>query len=263
VAWSSGIPPAVLKHTVVLPWNDQEACAEILARDGEQIAGLIVDPLLCNAGLVPPAEGFLQWLREETERRGIVLIFDEVISFRVAWGGAQERFGIRPDLTTLGKIIGGGLPVGAFGGRRDIMNYYDPRKGGPRISQGGTFNANPVTMAAGVATLNVLTPESYARLDALGERLRGGISRLFANTRRKGQVTGIGSLLWLHWTTETLTDYRSTRPKDPEAALRVFIGLINEGILLTQRGLGACSLAMSDEDVDRFVNALARVLARA
>jgi len=263
VAWSAGIPPAVLKHTVVLPWNDREACAEILAREGDQIAGLIVDPLLCNAGLLPPVDGFLPWLREETERRGIVLIFDEVISFRVAWGGAQERFGIRPDLTTLGKVIGGCLPVGAFGGRRDIMDFYDPRKGGPRISQGGTFNANPVTMAAGVATLNVLTPEAYARLDALGDRLRGGITRLLANTRRKGQVTGVGSLLWLHWTTETLTDYRSTRPKDGEAALRVFVGLINEGILLTQRGLGACSLAMSDEDVDRFVNALARVLARA
>jgi glutamate-1-semialdehyde 2,1-aminomutase len=263
VAWSSGIPPAVLKHTVVLPWNDQEACAEILGREGDQIAGLIVDPLLCNAGLVSPAEGFLQFLREETQRRGIVLIFDEVISFRVAWGGAQERFGIRPDLTTLGKVIGGGLPVGAFGGRRDIMEFYDPRKTGPRISQGGTFNANPVTMAAGVATLNALTPEAYARLDALGDRLRGGLARLFSNTRRKGQVTGVGSLLWLHWTTETLTDYRSTRSKDAETALRVFVGLINEGILLTQRGLGACSLAMSDEDVDRFVNALARVLARA
>jgi glutamate-1-semialdehyde 2,1-aminomutase len=263
VAWSSGIPPAVLKHTVVLPWNDREACAEILAREGDQIAGLIVDPLLCNAGLIAPVDGFLPWLREETERRGIVLIFDEVISFRLAWGGAQEHFGIRPDLTTLGKVIGGGLPVGAFGGRRDIMDFYDPRKGGPRISQGGTFNANPVTMAAGVATLNALTPEAYARLDALGERLRGGVARLFTNTRRKGQITGMGSLFWLHWTTETLTDYRSARSKDPEAALRVFVGLINEGILLTQRGLGACSLAMNDEDVDRFVNALARVLARA
>jgi glutamate-1-semialdehyde 2,1-aminomutase len=191
-----------------------------------------------------------------------VLIFDEVISFRVGYGGAQERFGVRPDLTTLGKIIGGGLPVGAFGGRADIMNFYDPRKGGARISQGGTFNANPVTMAAGVATLNALTPDAYARLDALGERLRGGVTRLFAGTRRKGQVTGVGSLFCLHWTTEKLTDYRSSRPKDADLPLRVFLGLINEGILLTQRGLGACSLAMDDEDIDRFVNALARVLAR-
>ena len=160
------------------------------------------------------------------------------------------------------KIIGGGLPVGAFGGRRDVMAFYDPRQGGARISQGGTFNANPVTMAAGIATLNALTPEAYTRLEALGERLRGGVSRLFANTRRRGQVTGVGSLFWLHWTPEALSDYRSTRPKDAEMPERVFMGMLNEGILMTQRGLGACSLAMSDEDVDRFVNALARVLAR-
>jgi glutamate-1-semialdehyde 2,1-aminomutase len=270
VAWSAGIPPAVLKHVVVLPWNDQEACAEILGREGEQIAALIVDPILCNAGLISPVDGFLPWLREETQRRGIVLIFDEVISFRVAWGGAQERFGVRPDLTTLGKIIGGGLPVGAFGGRRDIMAYYDPRTrsadgqptGGARISQGGTFNANPVTMAAGLATLNALTPEAYTRLDALGERLRGGIARLLTATRRRGQVSGVGSLFWLHWTTEKLTDYRSARSKDMELPLRIFMGLLNDGILMTQRGLGAIALATSDEDADRFVNALARVLAR-
>ena len=262
IAWSAGIPPAVLKNTVVLPWNDAEACEEILAKEGSSIAAVIVDPYMCNAGLLPPVDGFLPRLREVTERHGMLLIFDEVISFRTAWGGAQERLGIRPDLTTFGKIIGGGLPVGAFGGRRDVMSFYDPRKGGARISQGGTFNANPVTMAAGVATLNALTPEAYARLDAIGERLRGGASRLLAATRRRGQVTGVGSLFWLHWTTETLTDYRSARAKDAEMAQRVFVGMLNEGILLTQRGLGACSLAMTDQDVDRFVNALARVLAR-
>jgi glutamate-1-semialdehyde 2,1-aminomutase len=262
VAWSAGIPPAVLKNVVVLPWNDPEACEEILTDEATNLAALIVDPFLCNGGLVPPVDGFMTRLREVTERHGIVLIMDEVISFRTAWGGGQERLGIRADLTAFGKIIGGGLPVGAFGGRRDIMAFYDPRKGGARISQGGTFNANPVTMAAGVATLNALTPEAYTRLDALGERLRGGVSRLFANTRRRGQVTGVGSLFWLHWTAETLSDYRSTRTKDGEIAQRVFMGMLNEGILMTQRGLGACSLAMSDEDVDRFVNALARVLAR-
>jgi len=263
VAWSAGLPPAVLKHVVVLPWNDAEACEQILEAEAAHLACLIVDPLLCNAGMIPPAEGFLQRLRAITERHGIVLIFDEVISFRVAWGGAQERLGVRPDLTTFGKIIGGGLPVGAFGGRADVMNFYDPRKGGARISHGGTFNANPVTMAAGVATLNAVTPEAYTRLEALGERLRGGVTRLLAATRRKGQATGMGSLFWLHWTAEPLTDWRSARPKDAEAPLRVFLGLLNEGVLLTQRGLGACSLAMTDEDVDRLINALARVVARA
>jgi glutamate-1-semialdehyde 2,1-aminomutase len=262
VAWSEGIPAAVLKNVVVLPWNEPEACEEILAADAGAIAAVIVDPFMCNAGLISPVEGFLPRLREVTERHGILLILDEVISFRTGWGGAQERLAVRPDLTTFGKIIGGGLPVGAFGGRREIMNFYDPRKGGARISQGGTFNANPVTMAAGLATLNALTPEAYARLDALGDRLRGGVTRLLAATRRRGQVTGAGSLFWLHWTTEMLTDYRSTKAKDAEMAQRVFMGMLNEGILMTQRGLGACSLAMGDEDVDRFVNALARVLAR-
>jgi glutamate-1-semialdehyde 2,1-aminomutase len=259
---SHGIPPATLKQVVVLPWNDGDACEEIIAREAGQLAALLVDPLLGIGGVIPPADGFLPRLREITERHGIVLIFDEVISFRIAWGGAQERYGVRPDLTTLGKIIGGGLPVGAFGGRGDIMAAYDPRRGGARISHGGTFNANPVTMAAGAATLDALTPEAYGRLDALGDRLRGGVSRLLDATRRRGQVSGVGSLFCLHWTSAPVTDYRSSRAKDPEKPMRVFLGLLNEGILLTQRGMGACSLAMSDEDVDRFVNALARVLAR-
>ena len=251
-----------MKHVVVLPWNDAEACAAILEREGSSLAAVLVDPLLGIGGIIPPADGFLARLRELTERHGILLIFDEVISFRVAMGGAQERFGVRPDLTTLGKIIGGGLPVGAFGGRRDIMDFYDPRRGGARISQGGTFNANPVTMAAGLATLNALTPDAYARLDALGDRLRGGVTRLLEGTRRRGQVSGVGSLFCLHWTSAKLSDYRSSRPKDGDAPTRVFLGLLNEGILLSQRGMGACSLAMGEEDVDRFVNALARVLAR-
>jgi glutamate-1-semialdehyde 2,1-aminomutase len=212
---------------------------------------------------VMPREGFLRGLRALCTRHGAVLIFDEVMTgFRVHPQGVQGMTGIVPDLTTLGKVIGGGMPVGAFGGRRDIMDFYDPRKGGARISHGGTFNANPVTMAAGLATMNALTPDAYTRLDALGERLRGGVVRLLAATRRRGQVTGAGSLFWLHWTSEALTDYRSSRPKDGETPMRVFLGLLNEGILLTQRGLGACSLVMTDEDVDRFINALARVLAR-
>jgi glutamate-1-semialdehyde 2,1-aminomutase len=262
LASSEGIPAATLKSVVVLPWNDADSCEAILEREGGTLAALLVDPLLGIGGVIPPADGFLPRLRALTERHGIVLIFDEVISFRIGWGGAQERFGIRPDLTTLGKIIGGGLPVGAFGGRADIMSAYDPRRGGARISHGGTFNANPVTMAAGVATLNALTPEAYQRLDALGNRLRGGVSRLLEATRRRGQVSGIGSLFCLHWTSTPLTDYRSSRPKDAEAGLRVFLALLNEGILLTQRGMGACSLAMADEDVDRFINALARVVAK-
>src|SRR5207302_3293196 len=169
--------------------NDADACEKIIAKEAAHLAAVLVDPLLGIGGILPPVDGFLERLRAVTAQHGIVLVFDEVISFRVAAGGAQERYGVRPDLTTLGKIIGGGLPVGAFGGRADIMSAYDPRRGGARISHGGTFNANPLTMAAGVATLNALTPEAYRRLDALGERLRGGVSRLLDATRRRGQVS--------------------------------------------------------------------------
>jgi glutamate-1-semialdehyde 2,1-aminomutase len=259
-ASSSGVPDTVLKHTVVLPWNDAEACVKILERHGRDLAALIVDPLMANAGVVVPQLGFLERLREVTDRLGIVLIFDEVISFRVSEGGAQQRFGIRPDLTTLGKIIGGGLAVGAFGGRAEVMNAYDPRGGKGKISHGGTFNANPVTMAGGVATLKELTPESYARLDALGDRLRGGVGRVLLKNKQPAQVTGLGSLFWIHWSKKKLSDYRSTRPVDAERPLRTFLGLLNEGVLLTQRGLGCCSLAMTDADVDRFVEAFARVV---
>jgi glutamate-1-semialdehyde 2,1-aminomutase len=260
VAYSAGVPDTVLKHTVVLPWNDAEACVKILEKQGRDIAALIVDPLMANAGLLVPQEGFLQRLREVTERLGIVLIFDEVISFRVSQGGAQGRFGIRPDLTTLGKIIGGGLAVGAFGGRAEVMNYYDPRGGKGRISHGGTFNANPVTMAGGVATMQELTPEAYARLDALGDRLREGVKRVLSKRKQAGQVTGLGSLFWIHWTKKRLSDYRSSRPVDAERPLRTFMGLLNDGVLLTQRGLGCCSLAMTDADVDRFLEAFGRVI---
>src|SRR6266850_7135313 len=262
VAYSAGVPETVLKHTVVLPWNDIDACVKILEKQGGDIAALIVDPLMANAGLLVPQPGFLERLREVTERLGIVLIFDEVIAFRVARGGAQERFGVRPDLTTLGKIIGGGLAVGAFGGRADIMAAYDPRKGGPRISHGGTFNANPVTMAAGVATLNALTPDAYGRLDALGDRLRAGVKRLLAKGKQPAQVTGIGSLFWIHWTKKRLSDYRSSRPADAERPLRTFMGLLNEGVVLTQRGLGCCSLAMTEADVDQFGAAFEHVISK-
>lgn len=260
VAYSAGVPDTVLKHTVVLPWNDAEACVKILERQGGDIAALIVDPLMANAGLLVPQPGFLERLREVTERLGIVLIFDEVISFRVAQGGAQQRFGVRPDLTTLGKIIGGGLAVGAFGGRADVMNYYDPRGGKGRISHGGTFNANPVTMAGGVATMQELTPEAYAKLDALGDRLRAGVKRVLSKNKQPAQVTGLGSLFWIHWTKKPLSDYRSSRPADAERPLRTFMALLNDGVLLTQRGLGCCSLAMTFADVDSFVETFGRVV---
>jgi glutamate-1-semialdehyde 2,1-aminomutase len=256
----AGIPPAVLKHVVVLPWSDPAAAVRAIEKHAADLACVIVEPLQGAAGIVPPPDGLLAALREVTSRHGIVLIFDEVITFRLGRGGAQELFGVRPDLTTFGKIIGGGLAVGAFGGRADVMAVFDPRGGKPKVAQGGTFNANPVTMAAGLSTLDALTEEAYAHLDRLGEALRQKVRRLFRARKAKAQVTGVGSLFCLHWTPKRVVDIRSSQPTDPERPLRTYIGLLNDGVLLTQRGMGAVSVPMTDADVDRFVAALGKVL---
>ncbi len=262
VPTGAGLPAAVAKHVVVLPWNDPSACERLIEKAKDELACVIVEPLQGIGGMIPPAEGFLAALRELTARHGILLILDEVITFRLAPGGAQSLVGIAPDLTTLGKIIGGGLPVGAFGGRADIMAVFDPRGGGPKVTHGGTFNANPLMAAAGLATLRALTPEVYVHLDTLGERLRTRVRELFRARRVKAQITGAGSLFYLHWTPKPIRDYRTSRPLDPEQPMRVFLGLLNEGILLSQRGLGCLSAAMGEAEVDRFVEALGRVLER-
>ncbi len=260
VAAGAGIPPAVLKNVVVLPWNDAAATARAIEKHAAELACVIAEPIQGAAGVIPPAPGFLEALREVTARHGIVLIFDEVITFRLGPGGAQEVFGVRPDLTTFGKIIGGGLAVGAFGGRADVMAVYDPRGGKPKVAQGGTFNANPLTMAAGLATLRALTPEVYAHLDRLGDRLRAKARALLRARHVQAQITGQGSLFCLHWTPKRVVDFRSSRPTDPERPLRAYIGLLNEGILLSQRGMGAVSAPMGEADVDRFVDALGKLL---
>ncbi len=260
VAAGAGVPDAVLKHVVVLPWNEPEAAVKAIDKHARDLACVICEPVQGGAGVIPPADGFLQALREVTARHGIVLVFDEVITFRLGPGGAQGLLGVTPDMTTFGKIIGGGLPVGAFGGRADIMAVFDPRGGKPRVAQGGTFNANPLTMVAGLATLNALTPEAYANLDRLGEGLRTKVRQLFRARKVKAQVTGAGSLFCLHWTPKRVVDYRSSRPVDPEQPLRTYIGLLNEGVLLSQRGMGAVSAAMGEAEVDRFVEALGKVL---
>ncbi len=260
VAAGAGVPDAVLKNVVVLPWNEPEAALALIARHAEQLACVICEPVQGAAGVIPPADGFLRALREVTARHGIVLIFDEVITFRLGPGGAQTLMGVTPDMTTFGKIIGGGLPVGAFGGRTDIMAVFDPRGGKPRVAQGGTFNANPLTMVAGLATLKALTREAYLELDRLGEALREKARRLFRARKVKAQVTGVGSLFCLHWTPKRVVDFRSSRPLDAEQPLRTYLGLLNEGVLLSQRGMGAVSTAMRDGEIDRFVDALGKVV---
>ncbi len=260
VADSPGTPRWAVENTVVLPFNNADAAEAILRREAPRLAGVIVEPVLGAGGMLPPRPGFLERLRAVTSELGILLVFDEVISLRVAPGGAQERFGVTPDLTTMGKIIGGGLPVSAFGGRADVMALFEGgRPGG--LSQGGTYNGNPLGMAAGLAGLGVLTPDEYARLEGLGENLREGLQATFDRHDVAAQVTGIASLFGVHMVSHPVVDYRSARGGDEHALRAFFLGMLNEGILLAPRGGGAISVPMGDAEIETFLAAADRVVA--
>jgi glutamate-1-semialdehyde 2,1-aminomutase len=233
-----GIPPAVADTIVVAPFDDREGTLAALEPHLGELAAVIVEPVLGAGGVVPATAGFLAFLRDLTRDAGALLVFDEVISFRIGYHGAQGRLGVAPDLTTLGKIIGGGLPVGALGGRSDVMELFDPRRE-DRIGHGGTFNANPLTMAAGLATLGELVPECYEGLEALTGELVDGV-----NARTGASATSVGSLFRIE-----LRD--SSRLPD------LHVALLASGILMTPRGMGCLSTPMTTAETDAFVEALA------
>ena len=261
VAASEGLADGILDQVVVIPFNDTANARRILEDNKDQLAAVIVEPVMGSVGMIPGTAEFLTMLREFTEENGIVLIFDEVISFRVAPGGSQQYYGITPDLTSLGKIIGGGFAVGAFGGRHDIMELYDPTKG-PKVSHAGTFNANPVTMVAGAVTLEHLTPDVYRDLAELTELLRQGIRRVCSDLEVPVQVTGLGSLFGIHFTGQPIVNYRDIAAEDAALRGQVFLGLMNEGILMASNLVGGLSTALGEEEVNTFVGALKSVLER-
>ncbi len=261
VASTGGVPDAVVGDTVVLPYNDDANSKRIIEEHGAELAAVIVEPMLGSAGMIPASDEYLAMLRETTRALGIVLIFDEVISLRVAHGGAQERYGILPDLTAMGKVIGGGLPVGGFGGRADIMELFDPTKG-PRVSQAGTFTGNPVTMAAGVAAMEKLTPHVIAKTEALRDRLAEGIRSVSAEFDVPVQVTGMGPFYAMHFTDQAIGNFRDAAGVDQDFKRQVFLGLMNEGILVASYMVGALSTPMTDADVETHLDALRHVLAR-
>ncbi len=262
VADYEGVADRAVENTIVIPYNDPVAAAATIRANAEEIAAVIVEPIIGRLGMVPASLEFLGTLREITEELGVVLIFDEVISLRVSRGGAQELFGITPDMTAMGKIIGGGLPVGAFGGRDDIMSLFDPQTG-PRVKHAGTFNGNPMTAAAGIATLRELTPELYEQLAENGETLREKLRTLLIEREAPMGVTGIASLFTIQFTTEPIVDFRSLESSDTTLQQTVFIGLLNEGYALSPQCAGNVSAALTVEEIDDFVAALGRVLERA
>ena len=257
---SLGLSPDSTDNVLVLPFNEVEAAAQLIEQQGEHLAAIIVEPVMGSAGMIPAERGYLEMLRELTERFGILLVFDEVITFRVAYGGAQEHYSVTPDLTCLGKLIGGGFPLGAFGGRSDVMAMFDPSHGRPRIPHPGSYNANPISLVAGETTLGLLTGEAIRLLNRRGESLRHQVRMAFEDAGLPAQVTGLGSLFALHLTSQPVKSYRDTMGADADLRHRIFLGLFKEGVLIDPRGVGCASVAIGEAEIDYFVDALRTVL---
>ena len=253
---SPGVTEGAARDTAVLPYNDLDAVRELFGREGERFAAVILEPVAGNMGCVPPADGYLEGLRELTEEYGVVLIFDEVMTgFRVAPGGAQERYGVVPDLTTLGKIIGGGLPVGAYGGRREIMEMVAPS--GP-VYQAGTLSGNPLAMAAGLATLRIaLASETRERLEELGERWKSGMEAVSSQGDVPYTINGVGSMVSLFFTEGPVRDFASAARSDTGAFKDFFWHMLSRGVYLapSQYEAGFISVAHTDEDLDKTFEA--------
>lgn len=258
---SAGIPASFTQHTVVAPFNDEEAVREIFKANPGQIAGIIVEPVPGNAGLYIPKPGYLEFLREITEKNGALLIFDEVMTgFRLARGGAQERFNITPDLSCFGKIIGGGLPVGAFGGRAEIMDCLAPL--GP-VYQAGTLSGNPLAMAAGIAALIALTPEVYRVLEACGATLESGLREAAQSARVEVQFNRCGSMFCGYFTSAPVHNLADAMKSDRARFAKFFHGMLAEGVYLapSQFEAGFISTAHGAAEIDATLRAARKVMA--
>lgn len=261
VAEWPGQPPSVVEDVIVLHYNDVDSAERILRENTDDVSCVIMEPVLSNFGYLPADGEYLQRIRDLTTELGMVLIFDEVQSFRLSTGGAQELLGVTPDITTFGKVIGGGMPVGAWGGRTELMDLFDPTDG-PVVSHAGTFNGNPMTMVGGLATLEQMTPDVYDRMNSLGDILRAKLRSVFDELDLDAQVTGIGSLFGIHFTEEEIINYRSVLRGDQAMQKKLFTGLLNEGILTQTKAAGSLCALTTEAEVDELVNATRRVMLR-
>lgn len=259
---SAGVPPAVVSQTIAIPYNSLETAAEVFEERGDEIAALLVEPVAGNMGVVPPAPGYLAGLRALCDRHGALLVFDEVMTgFRVAYGGAQELYGVRADLTCLGKIIGGGLPVGAYGGPADVMAKLSPD--GP-VYQAGTLSGNPLAMAAGAATLEALKEDGvYEKLEAASARLAAGLEKAARDAGVPTYHTRVGSMLCTFMTAAPVTDYATASRSDTAAYARFFHAMLDRGIYLAPAQFECMfvSLAHSEEHIERTIAAASEAFA--
>ena len=252
-----------VNDVVTTPFNRPETTAAQLERHGDEIAALIVEPMLGGMGMIPPEPGYLEELRRVTEEAEVLLVFDEVITLRLGFGGLQERCGVTPDLTAMGKIIGGGLPVGAFGGRRDVLELFNPNRP-DSIMHASTFSGNALTMAAGLAALSHFGRDDVARLNRLGDRLRAGFEAVFERARVRGRATGIGSLVHLHLSDQPIRDARDSLAASMQAGrfpLLIHLGMLRRGIFAAPRQMYCVSTPMTETEVDRAAEMLGETLA--
>lgn len=258
---SPGVPKSATNNTLTAPFNDLEAVKALFAENPDEIAGVILEPVVGNAGFLPPDAGFLEGLREITQENGALLVFDEVMTgFRIAYGGAQEKFGVTPDLTTLGKIIGGGLPVGAYGGRRDIMSMVAPA--GP-MYQAGTLSGNPLAMTAGIKTLELLQkPGTYEYLDQITKKLTDGLLQVAKETGHEvcgGQISG---MFGMFFNAGPVHSYEDAKKSDTAKFGRYHHGMLERGIYLapSQFEAGFTSIAHTEEDIEKTLTAARDVM---
>jgi glutamate-1-semialdehyde 2,1-aminomutase len=244
-------------RTLVLPYNASAATERLIEAHAPRLAAVILEPVANRMGLIVPTPEFLQGLRDACSRFGILLIFDEILSFRTGYSGMQGLLGVRPDLTVLGKIIGGGFPVGAVAGRKDVLRAADPHQ--RRVYHTGTFAANPITLTAGKATLGALTPSTFDRLNATGEWLRERLRQICAGTPL--QVSGIGSLFKISATPEAMTNYRATLTCDLEWQTVASLALLNDGIFFNPHLNGCIATTTTREQIEQFLTAFAAIVA--
>jgi len=260
---AEGLSRSALTDTVVFPFNDLDRTAAILREVGDDLAAVFVEPVMGSAGMIPADPGYLAGVREVAAEVGALFVVDEVITFRLALGGGQAWGGVEADLSCFGKMLGGGFPLGAFGGRRDVLAAFDPTAdGGPVVGHPGSMNAWAVGLAAAAVTLDLLDGDTIAELDRKGTELRARLHRVAEDRGVPMTVTGAGSLFGLHLTHGPVHTFRDTWSEDKELGLAVYLGLVNEGVLTDPRGAGCLSTVTTDADLDLAADALGRVLAR-
>lgn len=258
---TAGIPRAAVSEVHVVGFNSVSSVDRVLNRVAGQLAALVVEPVMGAGGLIPPEPGFLRYLRDCCTREGILLVFDEVITQRLAVGGAQDLYGVRPDLTIFSKVMSAGFPIGVLGGTASLMDGFNPTIGsGPLVYHSGTFNANPVSVAAALATLRAFGDEEIQHIDALGQRLAAGLEGAIGATGAEASVTAVGSLVNVHFTSSAPREYRGVRMADRAALQELHLRLLREGYFIATRGLASISLPMNEGDIDGLISAVQRIL---